>query len=63
MNTGNSLVRSTHGLLTTIGYQLAGEQAVYALEGSIAGTGSLVQWFRDNLGLIATAPEIETPAA
>ncbi|MBC6445783.1 glycerol kinase GlpK [Actinokineospora xionganensis] len=62
MNTGNSAVRSTHGLLTTIGYQLAGEPAVYALEGSIAVTGSLVQWFRDNLGLIATAPEIETLA-
>ncbi|GLZ35040.1 glycerol kinase [Lentzea sp. NBRC 105346] len=62
MNTGNTLVRSQHGLLTTIGYQLGGEPATYALEGSIAVTGSLVQWFRDNLGLIHTAPEIETLA-
>jgi glycerol kinase len=62
MNTGTKLIRSEHGLLTTIGYQLGGEPATYALEGSIAVTGSLVQWFRDNLGLIHTAPEIETLA-
>jgi glycerol kinase len=62
MNTGTTLVRSTHGLLTTIGYQVAGESVVYALEGSIAVTGSLVQWFRDSLGLINSAPEIETLA-
>ncbi|WP_166348338.1 glycerol kinase GlpK [Phytoactinopolyspora limicola] len=62
MNTGTTLVRSTHGLLTTIGYQVAGERVVYALEGSIAVTGSLVQWFRDSLGLINSAPEIETLA-
>ena len=62
MNTGHELVRSSHGLLTTIGYQVAGEPVNYALEGSIAVTGSLVQWFRDNLGLIGTAPEIETLA-
>lgn len=62
MNTGRELVRSTHGLLTTIGYQLGGEPAVYALEGPIAVTGSLVQWFRDSLGLIGSAPEIETLA-
>ncbi|SES22655.1 glycerol kinase [Lentzea xinjiangensis] len=61
MNTGDELVRSKHGLLTTIGYQIGGEPA-YALEGSIAVAGSLVQWFRDNLGLIHSAPEIETLA-
>jgi glycerol kinase len=62
LNTGTELVRSTHGLLTTVAYQLAGSPAQYALEGSIAITGSLVQWFRDQLELIATAPEIETLA-
>src|SRR4051794_16221710 len=62
LNTGHELVSSTHGLLTTVAYQLAGEPAVYALEGSIAITGSLVQWFRDGLGLIQTAAEIETLA-
>jgi glycerol kinase len=62
LNTGHELITSTHGLLTTVAYQLAGESAVYALEGSIAITGSLVQWFRDGLGLIQTAAEIETLA-
>lgn len=62
MNTGNEPVRSTHGLLTTVGYKIGDEPAVYALEGSIAITGALVQWFRDGLGLIGTAPEIETLA-
>ncbi len=62
LNTGHELVKSTHGLLTTVAYQLTGEPAVYALEGSIAITGSLVQWFRDGLGLIKTAAEIETLA-
>lgn len=62
MNTGHDLVRSEHGLLTTIGYQVGGEPVVYALEGSIAVTGSLVQWFRDSLGIIHSAPEIETLA-
>jgi glycerol kinase len=62
LNTGTELARSTHGLLSTVGYAIGGEPAVYALEGSIAITGSLVQWFRDQLGLIATAPEIETLA-
>jgi len=61
-NTGETPVRSTHGLLTTVGYQIGKEPATYALEGSIAVTGSLVQWFRDGLGLISTAPEIETLA-
>ena len=62
MNTGTEPVRSTHGLLTTVGYKIGDEPAVYALEGSIAITGALVQWFRDGLGLITTAPEIETLA-
>ncbi|GIM95321.1 glycerol kinase GlpK [Paractinoplanes toevensis] len=62
LNTGAELVRSTHGLLTTVAYQMAGGPAAYALEGSIAITGSLVQWFRDQLELIASAPEIETLA-
>jgi glycerol kinase len=62
LNTGATPTRSTHGLITTVGYKIQNEPAVYALEGSIAITGSLVQWFRDQLGLIATAPEIETLA-
>ncbi|MFQ6397440.1 glycerol kinase GlpK [Nocardia sp. KC 131] len=61
MNTGTEMVQSTHGLLTTIGYQIDPEP-VYALEGPIAVTGSLVQWVRDNIGLVASAPEIETLA-
>ncbi|MGP4029153.1 glycerol kinase GlpK [Actinomadura sp. 3N407] len=62
MNTGTTPVRSENGLLTTVGYKIGDEPAVYALEGSIAITGALVQWFRDGLGLITTAPEIETLA-
>ncbi|MFD0687388.1 glycerol kinase GlpK [Actinomadura fibrosa] len=62
MNTGTTPVRSDNGLLTTVGYKIGDEPAVYALEGSIAVTGALVQWFRDGLGLIGTAPEIETLA-
>ncbi|MEU8585754.1 glycerol kinase GlpK [Streptomyces sp. NPDC048664] len=62
MNTGTDLVRSTHGLLTTVAYKIDDRPTVYALEGPIAVTGSLVQWFRDRLGLINSAPEIETLA-
>lgn len=62
LNTGTELVTSSHGLIPTVAYQMAGEPPVYALEGSIAVTGSLVQWLRDGLGLIASAPEIETLA-
>ncbi|MDL4770821.1 MULTISPECIES: glycerol kinase GlpK [Thermomonosporaceae] len=62
LNTGTAPVRSTHGLLTTVGYKIDNEPAVYALEGSIAITGALVQWFRDGLGIIGSAPEIETLA-
>ncbi len=61
-NTGRKPVFSGHGLLTTPAFQVAGQPAVYALEGSIAYAGALVQWVRDNLGLVATAPEIETLA-
>jgi len=59
VNTGERPVASASGLLTTVGYQIAGEAPVYALEGAIAVAGSLVQWVRDNLGLISAAPEIE----
>ncbi len=62
VNTGGKLVHSKNGLLTTVGYKIGDQPAVYALEGSIAVTGSLVQWVRDNLGLISSAPEIETLA-
>ncbi|MFF3457485.1 glycerol kinase GlpK [Streptomyces sp. NPDC002730] len=61
-NTGTDVVRSRNGLLTTVAYKIADQPAVYALEGPIAVTGSLVQWFRDRLGLISSAPEIETLA-
>lgn len=62
MNTGTKAVASKSGLLTTVGYQCGGEKPVYALEGSIAVAGSLVQWFRDNIGLIDAAPDIESLA-
>jgi glycerol kinase len=63
LNTGTNPVASTHGMLTTVGYRIGSEPAVYALEGSIAVTGALVQWLRDNLGLISTADDIEALAA
>lgn len=62
LNTGSEIVPSKHGLLTTVCYQFGGEAPVYALEGSVAITGALVQWLRDNLKLIDTAPEVETLA-
>jgi glycerol kinase len=62
MNTGETPYPSTHGLLTTLGYKLGNAPAVYALEGSIAIAGALVQWLRDNLQLISTSNEIETLA-
>jgi len=62
MNTGPRPVPSKNGLLTTLAYKLGNEPAVYALEGSIAIAGALVQWLRDNLGLIASAPEVEALA-
>ncbi|MFC9917574.1 glycerol kinase GlpK [Agromyces binzhouensis] len=58
-NTGEEIVHSKNGLLTTVGYKLGDQPVHYALEGSIAVTGSLVQWLRDNLGLISSAPEVE----
>ena len=63
LNTGEERVVSTHGLLTTPAYQLAEGPVVWALEGSIAVTGSLIQWLRDNLGLISSAAEVESLAA
>ena len=62
LNTGTSPIVSRQGLLTTLGYQINDQAPVYCLEGSIAITGALVQWLRDNLGLISSAPEIETLA-
>ena len=62
LNTGSRPITSHSGLLTTLGYQLGSGPPTYALEGSMAITGALVQWFRDNLGLIGSAPEIETLA-
>lgn len=63
VNTGEHIVRSASGLISTVAYQLDGQPPRYALEGSIAVTGSLVQWLRDNLGIISEAAEIETLAA
>ncbi|MFS4505962.1 glycerol kinase GlpK [Clavibacter sp. Sh2141] len=62
-NTGTDIIHSQNGLLTTLGYKLGDAEPHYALEGSIAVTGSLVQWMRDNLGLVSSAAEIETLAA
>jgi glycerol kinase len=62
VNTGEKPVRSKNGLLTTLGYKIGDQKPVYALEGSIAVAGSLVQWFRDNVGLVETAPDIEALA-
>jgi glycerol kinase len=62
MNTGKTPYSSTHGLLTTLAYKLGRAPPVYALEGSIAIAGALVQWLRDNLQLISTSAEIETLA-
>ncbi|ACQ81534.1 glycerol kinase [Beutenbergia cavernae DSM 12333] len=62
MNTGTEQVASENGLLTTVCYKIGDQPQVYALEGSIAVTGSLVQWLRDNLKVISTAPEIENLA-
>jgi glycerol kinase len=63
MNTGETPVASTAGLLTTVAYKFGDAPAHYALEGSIAITGSLVQWLRDNLGIIAASADIEVLAA
>lgn len=63
LNTGTAAVPSKSGLLTTLGYKIGDEPAVYALEGSIAITGALVQWLRDNLGLISRSADVEALAA
>lgn len=62
LNTGEQPVTSANGLITTVGYKIGDAAPTYALEGSIAVTGALVQWFRDNIGVIGSAPEIETLA-
>ncbi len=62
LNTGETPVQSKSGLLTTLGYKIGNQKAVYALEGSIAITGALVQWLRDNLGLIQSSAEVEALA-
>lgn len=62
LNTGEQPVQSKSGLLTTMGYKIGDQKAVYALEGSIAITGALVQWLRDNLGLIQSSAEVEALA-
>ena len=59
LNTGTAPVASDHGMLSTVAYRIEGEPTVYALEGSIAVTGSLIQWLRDNLGMISEAAEVE----
>ncbi|GGO82890.1 glycerol kinase GlpK [Wenjunlia tyrosinilytica] len=63
LNTGGQIVNSYSGLITTVGYRIGDQAPVYALEGSIAVTGSLVQWMRDQMGLIKSAAEIETLAS
>jgi glycerol kinase len=59
MNTGTTPVLSKYGLLTTVGFKFGNQPARYALEGSVAIAGALVQWIRDNLGLISKSPEVE----
>jgi glycerol kinase len=63
LNTGETPVPSKNGLLTTLGYKIGDQKAVYALEGSIAITGALVQWLRDNLGMIKKSAEVEELAS
>jgi len=60
LNTGTEIVPSKSGLLTTLGYKMGDSPAMYALEGSIAITGALVQWLRDNLGMITSSAEVES---
>jgi glycerol kinase len=59
LNTGNEAVQSKNGLITTVGYKIGDDAAVYCLEGSIAITGALVQWLRDNLKMIRSSGEVE----
>jgi glycerol kinase len=62
LNTGTEAVQSKNGLITTVGYKIGDQDAVYCLEGSIAITGALVQWLRDNLKMIRTSDEVESLA-
>jgi glycerol kinase len=62
LNTGTELIRSRHGLITTVAHRIDGEPVVYALEGAVAVAGALVQWCCDNIGLIRSPAEIETLA-
>ena len=62
MNVGPQPIESRHGLLSTVAYRFGTQPAIYALEGSIAITGALVQWLRDNIGLIEKSSDIETLA-
>jgi len=59
LNTGTEIIKSNHGLLTTVGYKIGKQDPIYCLEGSIAITGALVQWLRDNIGIIQSSQEIE----
>jgi len=63
LNTGEEAVQSKSGLITTVGYKIGDQAAIYCLEGSIAVTGSLVQWLRDNLGIIRSSDEVEKLAS
>jgi glycerol kinase len=63
MNVGKKPVPSNFGLLTTVGYKIGAQAPIYALEGSIAITGALVQWLRDNLNLISKSTDVESLAA
>ncbi len=63
INTGTDIVASQHGLITTLAYKMGDQPAVYSLEGSIAITGALVQWLRDNLGMITSSAEVEALAS
>jgi glycerol kinase len=63
LNTGTEVVQSKSGLITGVGYKIGDQPAVYMLEGSIAITGALVQWLRDNLKMIKTSPDVEALAA
>jgi len=62
LNTGTEIIKSDHGLLTTVGYKIGTQDPVYCLEGSIAIAGALVQWLRDNIGIIRSSQEIESLA-
>jgi glycerol kinase len=62
LNTGEQPIDSTSGLLTTVAYKIGDKKAVYALEGSVAIAGALVQWLRDNLGIIRQSGEVEALA-